>query len=288
LRGLAQNLYDKRASRYDDSWHPRFARHMVELAGIRSGEQVLDLACGTGLVSFSASKAVGSSGNVTGVDISSGMLAEANAKKAGRDVQNVEFYQHSITDLSSLSALEGKQYDVITCVSALVLLEDPATALKHWTSLLKPGGRLVVDVTHPDSQLSLITFERVGRTLGKPMPFYRVPFQTPDDLRVMMEAAGLRNVEMKFMCQTNIPGTDDLKHYFSDLANPRIEQQYDFTDAFQMFEKYIDNWVASGLAGPDTRGRAEELFREEWIKLADSENKIKEVDGVFVGLGFKP
>ena len=77
----AQELYDDRSIKYDDSHHPRFARHMVELANPRAGERVLDLACGTGLVSYPASTAVGPSGEVIGVDISSGMLRQAEAKK---------------------------------------------------------------------------------------------------------------------------------------------------------------------------------------------------------------
>lgn len=78
----AQDLYDTRAPQYDNSWHPRFSRHMIELAELRPGETVLDLACGTGLATFSASVAVGPEGCVVGVDISKGMLAEAEAKRA--------------------------------------------------------------------------------------------------------------------------------------------------------------------------------------------------------------
>ena len=44
----AQSLYDARSTEYDDSWHPRFARHILELAKPQAGEYVLDLACGWG------------------------------------------------------------------------------------------------------------------------------------------------------------------------------------------------------------------------------------------------
>lgn len=57
------------------------------------------------------------------------------------------------------------------------------------------------------------------------MPFYRVPFQTPDDLQWMTEAAGIQNVEVTFMPQMSIPGTEDLRDYIIDLTNPRIEQE---------------------------------------------------------------
>ncbi|KAK5120034.1 hypothetical protein LTR85_007111 [Meristemomyces frigidus] len=282
----AQNLYDNRAPVYDDSWHPRFARHIVKFAQLQPGEHVLDLACGTGLVSYPASKAVGPEGSVTGIDISSGMLAQAEAKKSSHSHSNVEFYQHSITDLDSMPELKGKTFDAITCASALVLLEHPAEALKQWASYLKPGGRLITDATHPRSQLALITFERVGRALGKPVPFYRIDFQKPDDLRSIMEGAGLQ-VDVKLISQLDIDGKEDLESYLEDFNNPRIERLYSVDDADEKFDRIIDTWSMADLAVPDMRQQARKLFKEEWAKLADADGKVKAVDGVFVGIGRK-
>lgn len=281
----AQSLYDNRAVRYDGSWHPRFARHMVELAKLRPGEDVLDLACGTGLVSYPASTAIGTKGSVTGVDISSGMLAQAEAKKGSHHIKNLQFYQHSIFDLGSLPALEGKRFDAITCASALVLLRHPDEAIRQWASYLRPGGRLVVDATHPESQLPLITFERVGRALEKPVPFYRLPFEKPDDLRTIMEAAGLQDVVVVFMSQMDIDGKDDFSSYLEDFDDPRLERVLSVRDADEMFDKAIDTWSMADLAVPDVKPQARKLFAEEWAKLAHADGKIREVDGVFVGVG---
>lgn len=76
-----RRLYDERSTSYDNSWHPRFARHIVQLAAIQPGEAVLDLACGTGLVSFMAGDAAGPTGSVVGVDLSDGMLSEAMKRR---------------------------------------------------------------------------------------------------------------------------------------------------------------------------------------------------------------
>ncbi|KAK4543127.1 hypothetical protein LTR36_005904 [Oleoguttula mirabilis] len=284
----AQNLFDNRASRYDDSWHPRFARHMVELAQLRPGEHVLDLACGTGLVSYPASSAVGPAGTVMGVDISSGMLAQAKAKWSSDAHNNVEFHQHSITGLDSLPELKGKRFDVIICASALVLLEHPAEALKQWVSYLEPGGRLITDVTHPQSQLPFIAFERVGHALGKPVPYYRTSFRGPNDLRFIMEAAGLQVADVDLVSQMDIDGKDDLQSYLQDSDNPRIERTFDVEDADAMFDQNIDTWPMTDLAVPGLKLQARKLFEEEWAKLADATGKIREVDGVFVGIGRKP
>ena len=87
----AQDLYDERSHNYDSSHHVRLAKHLVELAKVQPGEEVLDLACGTGLVTYPASDAVGASGSVVGVDISSGMLAQANAKLSNMSRKMLHF-----------------------------------------------------------------------------------------------------------------------------------------------------------------------------------------------------
>lgn len=285
----AQELYDSRSSKYDDSHHPRLARHMVELAHIQPGEKVLDLACGTGLVSYPASAAVGMEGEVIGVDISSGMLNEAKNKLSKHAPQNVQFYLHSITDLDSLDAIKGKTFDVVICCSALVLLEDATAALKHWTSYMKPGGRLVTDVTHPMNLAAGTAFERVGHKLGKLVPYYREPFQSPGDLQTRMEAAGLRDITMIFLSIMDIPETDDLKDYIMpDVSKPKIMETYDVKDADRIFDESIDRTSYQCLASPDdVRQKAKELFREEWVRLADDDGKVRVVDGLFVGIGSK-
>ena len=132
----AQKLYDDRAARYDDSWHPVFAHHMVQLAALQPSDHVLDLASGTGLVTFAASMAVGTNGSVVGVDISSGMLDQARASLQNHHLKNISFYQHSITELDTLAALSGKKFDAIICASALVLLQDPGRAIMDWATYL--------------------------------------------------------------------------------------------------------------------------------------------------------
>ena len=76
----SQRHYDRRSDKYDQSWHPEFAQNAVSFLDIKSGDHILDLACGTGLVAFATAKRVGKEGFVLGVDVSEGMLAEAEKK----------------------------------------------------------------------------------------------------------------------------------------------------------------------------------------------------------------
>ena len=136
------------------------------------------LACGTGLVSFAAARAVGLTGSVTGVDISDGMLDMAKQelekfKAGGSDravCQNIRFFNHSITDLSSLEAIRGQKFDAITCASALVLLDHPFLAVNSWTEFLRPGGALVTDAIHPRNLIGGVALERTCARLGVQAP----------------------------------------------------------------------------------------------------------------------
>ncbi|KAF7189222.1 Demethylmenaquinone methyltransferase [Pseudocercospora fuligena] len=282
------SVYDNRAESYDDSWHPRFARHMVEIAKLKPGEAVLDLACGTGLATLCASAAVQEHGSVVGIDISAGMLAQATQKLQHHNINNVELHQHSITDLDQLPELNGKQFDAILCCSALVLLQDPGAAIKQWATYLKPGGRIVVDVIHPQDQLPGITFERVGKRCNLPVPFYRLNFGGPEDLRQMCEQAGLTRVEILSVSQIDRPELNDLKDFLTDIDTPRPCREYDLKEAECIFDAHVDGPATRHLGRPQVREEAKKIFKDEWAKLADKQGKIKQVDCVFVAVASRP
>src|SRR5690242_16540628 len=110
----AARLYDVRAEKYDDSHHPKFAKWMAtEMLKPQPGEHILDLACGTGLVSFPAAEAVGPQGNVIGIDVSDGMLMEAEKKLLMHKEQghgmNLQFINHDIASLSTCAELKGRE-----------------------------------------------------------------------------------------------------------------------------------------------------------------------------------
>src|SRR6185436_19240549 len=73
------------------------ASELVELAALRPGERVLDVACGTGIVAKLAAKRVASSGSIVGIDINPGMLMVASA--AGPDAPSVKWVEASADSL---------------------------------------------------------------------------------------------------------------------------------------------------------------------------------------------
>jgi len=224
----ARRMYNARSSYYNDSWHPSFAQWMADTASLSLGERVLDLACGTGLLTFAVANAVGTAGEVIGVDISDGMLAEAGARlekeRKTEDTKNIQFFNHDIANLSSLDDVKEESFDAITCASALVLLRDPKAALQEWLKYLKPGGRLVVDTTHPSNLPSGLAWEKVYLRLGQ-TPFHsRLWSQSEETFETLLSEAGydISNTRIRFKPQVGFGRRHHLIAEGEEIFNKEI------------------------------------------------------------------
>jgi len=137
--------WDLAAADYEALWQAQLADAQAALLGaarLRSGEQVLDVASGTGLVSFAAARSVGPAGSVLGVDLSGAMVDAARHRASEREVHNATFAR---MDAEAL-ALPDASVDVALCALGLMYVPDPAQALREMRRVLRPGGRLVVAV----------------------------------------------------------------------------------------------------------------------------------------------
>src|SRR6187402_2156291 len=104
--------FDAVAEGYDHpaaSWFDRTAQAITDAAALAPGMEVLDLATGTGKVAL-ALAAREPSARVLGIDLSSGMLAQAERKARALGLSNVEFAQASFDDLNY-----GPRFDLATC-----------------------------------------------------------------------------------------------------------------------------------------------------------------------------
>jgi len=110
------------------------------IASLKEGDVVLDLGSGAGFDAFLASKKVGNSGKVFGVDMTDEMLKKAreNAKKGG--FTNVEFKKGDIESLP----IDDNSIDVVISNCVINLAPDKAKVFQETYRVLKTGGRLMV------------------------------------------------------------------------------------------------------------------------------------------------
>lgn len=215
--------YNARAPQYDSAnggWHislgtdyvswlsKHFSSYGLELHGLK----LLDLACGTGLVTFPAAHAVGATAQVVGVDISPGMLEVARKKLAAADMENlahVELLEGDVTDLSTLDVVmkvvrdEGG-WDAITICSAVPLIKDVEAALKHWKGLLKPGGVLIFDMPTEDRTVQHLLTIDIPERMGKPLTFDRRWVRGLASMEDIVTHAGFR-VEKAWRTRSYVP-----------------------------------------------------------------------------------
>jgi len=192
LETLKQD-YDRRASSYDEGvFHQKQAVDYIKWMSLKPGYNVLDLACGTGNVTIPAAEIVELSGIVIGVDISPASLsiARAKAQKAG---VNVKFLEHDISNLHKLESegIKDDTFDVISCASAFIVVEEPGAAVKVWAKLLKKCGKIICDVPSGDSTMQWTILVRVAEKLGKPVTYPRAHLDSMEKLKSHFIEAGL-------------------------------------------------------------------------------------------------
>ncbi|MBT2369623.1 methyltransferase domain-containing protein [Streptomyces sp. ISL-10] len=111
------------------AWADRLARWLPP-----HPSDVLDLGCGTGSLSLLATE---QGHRVTGVDLAPEMVARARAKLAGTGAE-------VLLGPADLPPVGERRFDVVLARHVVWLLPDPEAVLRHWASLLRPGGRLVL------------------------------------------------------------------------------------------------------------------------------------------------
>ena len=131
--------FDVRSAGYSKSqWHRSYAEGLIEHSPIRLGDRVLDAGVGTGFAAIAAAARVGPSGRVVGVDVSAGMLQQAQVAIKATGVENIELLQADACDLPDLPA---ESFDAVVCSAALLYM-PVQRALTEWRRLLKPGGAI--------------------------------------------------------------------------------------------------------------------------------------------------
>jgi ubiquinone/menaquinone biosynthesis C-methylase UbiE len=195
LRAYHKNItdtYDERSGNHDKSeWHRKAALRLVEELPPRPGDSVLDVGTGTGTIAFHAASLVGPHGKVIGVDLSKGMLTQANGKLAVSNQRNLEFV---LSDAENLGFPESS-FDRIYCASAFFCILDPAATLRHWHDLLGPGGGLGFHALPETSYVWVSVARDVLARHGIPYVL-NTPTGTIDKSRQLLIGAGFDDIDI--------------------------------------------------------------------------------------------
>ena len=110
------------------------------LGALREGEHVVDVGSGAGIDSLIASKMVGPTGRVRGVDMTPAMLERASASARAMNATSVEFMQGYAEELP----VPDGWADVVISNGVMNLFPDKIAGLREMARVLKPGGRLQI------------------------------------------------------------------------------------------------------------------------------------------------
>jgi ubiquinone/menaquinone biosynthesis C-methylase UbiE len=134
--------WDRASARYEDLWRVALepaTRGVLRLARLQPGERVLDVACGSGVLTRNALAEVGPHGEVVGCDVSAGMVAVAQAALPG-----CSFLRADAQEIANV--VPRSHFDVVLSGLGLMYMPDPEACIAAMTNCLRPGGRLVVSV----------------------------------------------------------------------------------------------------------------------------------------------
>ncbi|GAA5173840.1 class I SAM-dependent methyltransferase [Niveibacterium umoris] len=143
------------------------SERMLDLAELRPGMQVLDIASGRGEPALRAARRVAPKGRVVGTDCAESMLRMAQARAQREGVRNLELRRLAA---ESLATLPQASFDAALARWGLMYLEDPVAALKGARHALRPGGLLVVAVWAEPERVPYFSLPREVLARHAPVP----------------------------------------------------------------------------------------------------------------------
>src|ERR1700675_2492777 len=196
LEGSAPELYEKYLV---PAITTKWADDLVGRAQPRAGEEVLDVACGTGVVARSAARCM-LHGHITGLDLNKGMLAVARTIVS--EGASIDWIEGSALDLP----FPAGKFDLVLCQLGLQFFPDQRRALREMRRVLSPSGRVAVSVYSPiertpGANAFVLALDRVLGPNASKIKRGEHSFNASDELRALLIEAGFANVEVQTVLQ---------------------------------------------------------------------------------------
>ncbi|MFQ5433170.1 MAG: class I SAM-dependent methyltransferase [Nitrospinota bacterium] len=197
--------------------------HMVDSAGIKPGDRVLDIATGIGEPAVTAARRVGESGSVMATDQSGQMLEVARERVADLGLKNISFH---VSDCETLDVSESA-FNAVICRWGIMFLPNPQASLKRAHDLLVPGGKIAAAVWDtpdkaPGISLSMMVIRKMLNA-PPPHPDTPGPFAMADrgKLITVFESAGFNDVRIEpKTVKFSWTSAEDHTQWIKDVASP--------------------------------------------------------------------
>jgi len=202
---------------FNDHADRHISERLVELAGVRPGSRVLDVAAGYGEPALTAARKAGPEGRVVATDISAEMLAFGRQRAAAAGLGNVEFIESGASGLD----FPHRSFDAAVSRWGIIFEPDAEAAAGRIRGFLEPGARIAIASWGESDQVPFLsipmrtTMERLGvppPPPGTPGPLSR---PTPAAIGGLLEGGG-----------------------FSEIAVERNEVTFEF-DSPERFTAYV-------------------------------------------------
>ena len=182
-----------------------WAPQVVALADPQTGERVLDIACGTGLIARLAAERVGRTGNVTGLDLNPGMLSFAASITSPDPATSapITWLEASATNMP----LPDAAFDVVYCQLGLQFFPDRPAAMREMYRVLVPSGRLGLMVWQGiqySPGFGALAAALARHVSTEAAGIMRAPFglAEAEQLRALVAAEGFRDIAIQSVAGT--------------------------------------------------------------------------------------
>ena len=229
-------IWNEVAPRYHKRWASvnkgpfQSTKKLIELIKINKNNLILDVACGTGVVTKQIQKKIGKSGYVIGIDTST--TAIKIAKKENEKNKNLDFLNADAENFSF-----SKKFDIVTCQYALFFFPNEQKVLKNMKKFLKKNGTITLAV---HGKYNVPYFDCILESVKKFIPNYlpKYPemdrFGTKETFAGAIKKAGFSKIIVKKFVFKYSPGTfsEYWNNYKKHLSKP-LKEKFDSLTKFQ-------------------------------------------------------
>ncbi|MDJ0535735.1 MAG: methyltransferase domain-containing protein [Xenococcaceae cyanobacterium MO_207.B15] len=195
------SFFDNR-TQYDNDFTYNRALKLLECVPLSPGEKILDVATGTAIIALAASKIVGDTGKVIGIDISPGMLAQARAKIAEAKINNIQLIESDIDNID----FPENSFETIFCSSSIPWFKNITAVFDAWYRWLNPGGKIAFSCYSQESFLTPLIVRLCREVCDTILPDWNSITGTAEKCCNLLEQAGFKNIKIT---------TEQIGHYLT-------------------------------------------------------------------------